>query len=92
MRRLPGTKKIAGGSAGRGDDGVGVEEALRRDPDLGFGMLGPEFEILDDGNRVLPWAPRGVGDAEADGEGQVQEGYLEDGPSYEGPWAFRFTL
>jgi hypothetical protein len=41
------------------------------------------FEILDDGNRVLPWAPRGAGysDAEADGDVEIrdlpEEGELE---------------
>jgi hypothetical protein len=92
------------------------EEVLCRDPDLGFGMPEPEFEIPAAGGRILPWSPRGAGysDAEADGDVEIRdlpkEGelevrvprlvsdsyedgeYLGDGPSYEGPWTFRFTL
>jgi hypothetical protein len=92
------------------------EEALRRDPDLGFGTPEPEFEILDDDDRALPWFPLGAGysDAEADGDVQVEElpdtgqleirvprlvsdaymdgEYMGEGPAYEGPWTFRFTL
>jgi hypothetical protein len=93
-----------------------AEEVLRRDPDLGFGIPEPRFEIRDDSGRTLPWSPRGAGasDREADGEAQLEDlpdtGELEvevarlvcdayedgryrgDGPSYDGPWTFRFSL
>jgi hypothetical protein len=36
-----------------------AEEALRRDPDLGFGIPEPEFEIRDESDRTLPGSPRG---------------------------------
>ena len=92
------------------------EEALCRDPDLGFEIPEPRVEVQDKVGRVLPWSPRwsGSGAGEADGEGQVKEladteelevrvlrlvsdtyvyeEYLEDKPSHEGPWTFRFTL
>lgn len=92
------------------------ERALRRDPDLGFGMPEPEFEIRDASGRILPWSPLGAGysDGEGDGDTEIRnlpgEGELEvgvprlisdaymdgefmgEGPSYEGPWTFRFTL
>lgn len=51
------------------------EEALRRDPDLGFGMPEPEFEIRDEGGRTLPGSPRGAGYSvsEGDGESEVRD-------------------
>ena len=51
------------------------EEAFRSDPDLGFGMFEPEFEVRDGGGRTLPWSPRrgGAHDGEADGYAEVHE-------------------
>lgn len=92
------------------------DSALRRNPDLGFGIPEPEFEIRDGSGRELPWSPQGSGasDGEADGdvrvEGLPDAGELEIrvprlvadayedgeyrgiGPSYEGPWTFRFSM
>src|SRR3712207_9350612 len=47
-----------------------MEEALRRDPDLWFGMPEPKFEISDENGHTLPWWPRrgGSSDGEADGD------------------------
>lgn len=105
-------------------DGLGVlqwwisfgEEALRRDPDLGFGMPEPLFEIRDERGQPLSWSLRGAdyGDREADGDTEIRDlpdkgvlevgvprlgseayedsEYVGEGPSYEGPWVFRFTL
>jgi hypothetical protein len=63
--------------------GVGVlrwrvslgEEALRGEPDFGFGIPEPVFEIQDSTGRLLPWSPRGGGasDRESDGEIEVWE-------------------
>ena len=56
------------------------EEAFRRDPDLGFGIFEPEFEIRDGEGRTLPWWPRSGGghDGEMRGEAEVS-GLPEDG-------------
>ena len=50
-------------------------EALRGEPDLGFGIPEPVFEIRDGAGRLLPWSPRGGGasDGESDGEIEVWE-------------------
>jgi hypothetical protein len=50
------------------------EVAYRREPDFGFGIPEPVFEILDDAGRKLPWGPRDVGasDRESDGEIEVR--------------------
>lgn len=105
-------------------EGVGVlqwrlslgESAFREEPDFGFGIPEPVFEIRDGAGRELPWFPQssGASDGEADGdvrvEGLPETGELEvevprlvadayedgeytgDGPSYEGPWSFRFSI
>ena len=51
------------------------DEAFRRDPDLGFGIFEPVFEVRDGAGRSLPWSPRGGGtsDGESDGEAEVRE-------------------
>lgn len=51
------------------------DEAFRRDPDLGFGMFEPVFEVRDGTGRDLPWSPLGGGghDGESDGEAEVRE-------------------
>ncbi len=51
------------------------ESAFREEPDFGFGIPEPVFEIRDDSGRDLPWSPRGGGasDGESDGEIEVRE-------------------
>lgn len=51
------------------------ESAFREEPDFGFGIPEPVFEIRDDSGRNLPWSPRsgGASDGESDGEGEVRE-------------------
>ena len=124
QRRLVGDVTIALASLELYGEGVGVlqwrvflgESAFREEPDFGFGIPEPVFEIRDGASRDLPWSPQhsGVSDDEAEGsvrvEGLPETGELEvgvprlvadayedgeyagDGPSYEGPWVFRFSI
>ena len=92
------------------------EDALRSNPDFGFGIPEPEFEIRDDAGRSLPWWPRssGAGDGESNGEIEVSDlpesgdievvvprlvadayahgEYQGEGPSFDGPWTFSFSI
>jgi hypothetical protein len=64
-------------------EGIGVlrwrvslgESALRRNPDLSFGIFEPVFEVHDGAGRDLPWSPRSGGghDGESDGAVEVRE-------------------
>ena len=49
--------------------------ALQDEPDFGFGIPEPVFEIRDGAGRLLPWSPRGGGasDGESHGEIEVRE-------------------
>lgn len=51
------------------------ESAFREEPDFGFGIPEPVFEIRDGAGRDLPWSPRsgGASDGESDGEIEVRE-------------------
>jgi hypothetical protein len=67
-------------------DGLGVlrwrvsfgDDALRTDPDLGFGIHEPEFEIGDGSGRTLPWWPLNAGAGEREAEGGTGVGNLPD--------------
>ena len=50
------------------------EEALRREPDFGFGIPEPVFRFRH-AESELPWSPRGggAGDGESDGEVEVRD-------------------
>jgi hypothetical protein len=125
QRRSVGDITVALASLEFYGEGIGVlrwrvslgDAALRRDPDLSFGILEPVFEVRDDAGRALTWSPRSGGghDGESDGAAEVRElpeaGEIEvvatrlvadaygpegeyegEGPSHEGPWAFRFAI
>ena len=50
------------------------DAALRRDPDLSFGIFDPVFEERADAGRALPWSPRsGASGGESRGEVEVRE-------------------
>ena len=48
------------------------DAALRRDPDLSFGIFEPVFEVRDDAGRALPWSPRGGGASGGESRGEVE--------------------
>ena len=83
QRRTVGNITVALASLELHGEGLGVlrwrislgDAALRRDPDLSFGIFEPVFEVRDDAGRGLPWSPRSGGghDGESDGAAEVSE-------------------
>lgn len=83
QRRVVGDVTVALTSLELYGEGVGAlrwrvslgEDASQREPDFGFGMPEPVFEIRDGAGRDLPWSPRGgdASDGESDGECEVRE-------------------
>ncbi|MDP9487236.1 MAG: hypothetical protein M3Q49_15890 [Actinomycetota bacterium] len=83
QRRSVGDITVALASLELFGEGLGVlrwrvslgDEAFRRDPDLGFGIFEPVFEVRDGTGRALPWSPRsgGASDGESRGEAEVRE-------------------
>ena len=81
QKRTVGDTTVALTSLEMYGEGLGVlrwqvsfgEDALRSNPDFGFGIPEPELEIRDAAGRALPWSPRGShsGGEEAGGDIEV---------------------